>query len=1037
MKKRILALALAGTTAFSVFGAAMSANAAFEVVWDGGKSTHSYSQDGDYYRSYTPAENLYWSTKTTKTQLSNSENFGYVSSNVKLAETTDGTEYIPTKTTIYMWDTTTFDGNDDLYTLKSLDDLKDGRQTSVTDFIEDVMEYGHEKTEADGTITIDNDEYVVARVAGSSNEFDAKATFVAIPKDKDGNYVIPEGFAQVNFANGDVYYNPADFAGGVTSAQTVYMPTSSDATGNAITLNTAVTELIAGYAEDHDMEYFITDSTLYPTKDAVTLTNLKSVWAKAVDSEAYTDRGVYNVHDYDVLNPTVSDFDAIMDEEVRNGVVYLYDYYYDNSYPASVDADEFADGWADGTLADTLDATTTDKDGKGVIYPESGYSYRSVRGEVLDAWEDFLDNLGIADPNMEDDELTMWAEDTYDNYLYTYWDANVVTEVKYDKTTGAWEVTIQNGRNVDIYNFGDLIEDILDLAPAKNPDMDKTQTSELVYLMQQYEKYTDGFVDIVPVDTDDWGDLLVALAEAPTSDEFSTSNNYKRYTNRVEDLVEEYEEADTNAAVKLAEQHLYDFVTDEAADYKSSSKADKATLATSIDNTFVNYDWRYGFDDVIGNPAERVTGSAEVYAGALDTDGVIDMEENFVDETYGKAWALYPKADYAGTVTGANPGVDEKIYNVTSEYYWFYNVYDLAFNVYSGNTHQSTLDLMASTLDEAVDALVPASVSAARASDVLGAEEANDKIESLIETDYDDAIWADRTKINAYINDRVSNDEIGRTATNNAEDIATVLAKYMGWQKYQTSVTRVEINNLKTSKTNAETALEALRNDEENYNAAQANALQKAIDDCNYIIDIYDGDYATYGTSQTVNSKYSGAVADKDQILKSDVADAIQAVEDAINFKNIIQGWSQDEDKNWMYGTEEGYLNDGWHQVDGGKTWFYFNEDGTAKQSEWWQDPATGTWYWFNSNCGAAVGWAKIDGDWYYFKGNNAMKTGWEKVEGSWYYMNSSGKMVTGWCQINGTWYYFSKESNALGQMLANTTTPDGYKVDANGALVE
>src|SRR5699024_7047418 len=128
-----------------------------------------------------------------------------------------------------------------------------------------------------------------------------------------------------------------------------------------------------------------------------------------VGSEAHTDRGVYNVYDYDVLNPTVSDFDAIMDEEVRNGVVYLYDYYYDKSYPASVDADEFADDWADGTLADTLEATTTDKDGKGVIYPESGYSYRSVRGEVLDAWEDFLDDLGIADPTMEDDELTLWA----------------------------------------------------------------------------------------------------------------------------------------------------------------------------------------------------------------------------------------------------------------------------------------------------------------------------------------------------------------------------------------------------------------------------------------------------------------------------------------------------------------------------------------------------------------------------------------------------------------------------------------------------
>ena len=237
---------------------------------------------------------------------------------------------------------------------------------------------------------------------------------------------------------------------------------------------------------------------------------------------------------------------------------------------------------------------------------------------------------------------------------------------------------------------------------------------------------------------------------------------------------------------------------------------------------------------------------------------------------------------------------------------------------------------------------------------------------------------------------------------------------------------------------NAQTALTALRNDEENYNAAQANALEDAIANCEYLIDLYDGDYSRNNRyQQSVNGVYNGNVGDKDQLLKSMITDAIEEVDAAINFSNIIQGWSQDEDGNWKYGTEEGYLNDGWHQVDGGKTWFYFNEDGTAKQSDWWQDPATGTWYYFNQNCGAAVGWCKIDNDWYYFKGNNAMKTGWEKVEGSWYYMNSSGKMVTGWCQINGTWYYFSKESNALGQMLANTTTPDGYKVDANGALVE
>ena len=51
MKKRILALALAGTTAFSVFGAAMSANAATFI----GAELHYRSFDGAYYQSYTPA----------------------------------------------------------------------------------------------------------------------------------------------------------------------------------------------------------------------------------------------------------------------------------------------------------------------------------------------------------------------------------------------------------------------------------------------------------------------------------------------------------------------------------------------------------------------------------------------------------------------------------------------------------------------------------------------------------------------------------------------------------------------------------------------------------------------------------------------------------------------------------------------------------------------------------------------------------------------------------------------------------------------
>ena len=79
-------------------------------------------------------------------------------------------------------------------------------------------------------------------------------------------------------------------------------------------------------------------------------------------------------------------------------------------------------------------------------------------------------------------------------------------------------------------------------------------------------------------------------------------------------------------------------------------------------------------------------------------------------------------------------------------------------------------------------------------------------------------------------------------------------------------------------------------------------------------------------------------------------------------------------------------------------------------------------------------GWAKINDTWYFFKNFGGMAEGWVKDGNTWYYLQpGSGKMVTGWNLINGKYYYF----DASGAMLANTTTPDGYKVDASGAWVK
>ncbi|VFH69504.1 choline binding protein PcpA [Streptococcus pneumoniae] len=63
---------------------------------------------------------------------------------------------------------------------------------------------------------------------------------------------------------------------------------------------------------------------------------------------------------------------------------------------------------------------------------------------------------------------------------------------------------------------------------------------------------------------------------------------------------------------------------------------------------------------------------------------------------------------------------------------------------------------------------------------------------------------------------------------------------------------------------------------------------------------------------------------------------------------------------------------------------------------------------------------------------SGSMATGWVKDKGLWYYLNESGSMATGWFTVSGKWYYTYNS----GDLLVNTTTPDGYRVNANGEWV-
>ena len=80
-----------------------------------------------------------------------------------------------------------------------------------------------------------------------------------------------------------------------------------------------------------------------------------------------------------------------------------------------------------------------------------------------------------------------------------------------------------------------------------------------------------------------------------------------------------------------------------------------------------------------------------------------------------------------------------------------------------------------------------------------------------------------------------------------------------------------------------------------------------------------------------------------------------------------------------------------------------------------------------------------IISDIYYFDENGKMITGWVgTADGKWYFFEDrkimdEGKMIYGWRNIQGAWYYFAAD----GAMLANTITPDGYRVGADGKHIQ
>ena len=104
-------------------------------------------------------------------------------------------------------------------------------------------------------------------------------------------------------------------------------------------------------------------------------------------------------------------------------------------------------------------------------------------------------------------------------------------------------------------------------------------------------------------------------------------------------------------------------------------------------------------------------------------------------------------------------------------------------------------------------------------------------------------------------------------------------------------------------------------------------------------------------------------------------------------------------------------------------------------------------WYNFNSDGVMNSGWILDAGKWYHLStAHNGffgeMLEGWffDNTDGKWYYLDGSGAMVVGWQNIGGKWYYFTvnkDNKHPYGSLYVNTTTPDGYKVNADGVWIQ
>ncbi len=139
-------------------------------------------------------------------------------------------------------------------------------------------------------------------------------------------------------------------------------------------------------------------------------------------------------------------------------------------------------------------------------------------------------------------------------------------------------------------------------------------------------------------------------------------------------------------------------------------------------------------------------------------------------------------------------------------------------------------------------------------------------------------------------------------------------------------------------------------------------------------------------------------------------------------------------------GTGDGYSK--WVEeapADGqtGKRWKLQYADGTFAAGTYATDAQGQPVYDADGNPVEIPAWEMVNGQWFAFGVDSYAKSGWiyDPFYAGWFYIDIDAGMKTGWQQVGGGWYYFKTVSDGTkGIMYADTTTPDGYHVNADGS---